>query len=187
MSAFDIPYATPLSLDKATVLITGGATGIGLGLVGEFVAAGSQVVIVGRTAAALAEAKKQFPSIHTVQSDASSEEARRALVVQLTKTFPALNVVVLNAGVLYPSTLTELQKDGTPGSDDWAKRQHELEVNVSAPVHLTSLLVPLLLKQPEAAIVYVSSLFAYAPCVISPAYSAGKAFIHAYAIGARDF
>jgi uncharacterized oxidoreductase len=187
MSALTTPYSNPLQLNKATVLITGGSEGIGLGFVAELVAAGSQVIITGRRVDALAKAKKTFPSIHTIQSDVASEEQRRALVEQVTKAYPALNVVILNAGVLYFATLTGLTKNGTAGTDDWAKRQEEIDINVSAPVHLTSLFVPHLLKQSEAAIVYVSSLFASAPSVFSPSYSATKAFVHNFAIGAREY
>ena len=184
--SWNTPYSKPLNLSRATVLITGGGTGIGLGLVAEFLAAGSSVIISGRRADKLAEAKHKYPTIHTVQSDVSKEADRRALATHLTSTFPALNVVVHNAGVLHFSSLTQLTMGAVPESDGWSTRVQEIDTNVTAPVHLTSLLLPHLLQQPEAALVFVSSLFAFAPAVISPAYSATKAFIHNFAVGSRQ-
>ena len=46
-----------------TVLITGGATGIGFALAKDFVGAGNKVLICGRRIAKLEEAKKKLPQI----------------------------------------------------------------------------------------------------------------------------
>ena len=153
----------------------------------EFLAAGSSVIIAGRRADKLAEAQKLHPQLHTVQSDVAKESDRRALAAHVLSAYPSLNVVVHNAGVLHFSSLTQLHKGGVPGSDDWATRVQEIDTNVTAPVHLTSLFVPHLLKQPEAALVFVSSLFAFAPSVLSPAYSGTKAFVHSFAVSSRQY
>ena len=47
-----------------TVLITGGATGIGLSLAEAFIIAGSEVIVCGRTEESLNQAKNKLPKLH---------------------------------------------------------------------------------------------------------------------------
>jgi len=82
-----------------TVLITGGATGIGLSLVKEFVNAGNEVIICGRRQDKLDEAKKLYPSVHAKQFDLSHGHEREALHYWINKNFPKLNILINNAGI----------------------------------------------------------------------------------------
>jgi uncharacterized oxidoreductase len=62
-----------------TILITGGATGIGLAVAEEFIKAGSEVIVCGRSEANLATAKKKLPQLHVKRCDVSKEAEREAL------------------------------------------------------------------------------------------------------------
>ena len=186
----DTPYATPLTLSAATVCITGGATGIGLGFVKHFLQAGSTVIVAGRKQDALNAAKALYPAIHTVRADVRTAESRRQLYDEVVRRFPAVNVLFNNAGVLYPSDVQgrfngQLVR-ASDANDDWSARQEEIDINIGGSVHLTSLFLPRFLTLKEAAVVFNTSYFAYAPSVISPTYSASKAFMHSYAITARE-
>ena len=55
-----------------TVLITGGASGIGLSLAKVFLENINTVIVCGRNIHKLDQVKKQYPGIHTVQCDVSS-------------------------------------------------------------------------------------------------------------------
>ena len=78
-----------------TVLITGGATGIGLAMAGEFVKAGSEVIVCARTEENLRLAKKTLPSLHIKKCDISQEAGREALYDWAVSRFEDLNVLVI--------------------------------------------------------------------------------------------
>lgn len=52
-----------MNLSSNKILITGGATGIGLGLTERFIKEGNKVIICGRREDALKEAAKKFPGL----------------------------------------------------------------------------------------------------------------------------
>lgn len=62
-----------------TIIITGGATGIGFALAQDFVKAGNRVIICGRRENRLKEAKRKLPQIETVICDVTKESDRQKL------------------------------------------------------------------------------------------------------------
>jgi len=178
MANIDTPYSKPLDLKQATVLVTGGSSGIGLGLAAEFLKAGSTVIVIGRRTNLLEEAKKLHPALITHQADVATAEDRAKLAQWAISTYPKLNVLVNNAGVQRQVNLVD-------DIENWAERQVEIDINVSGPVHLTHLFSKHLLAQPEAAILNVSSGLAFVPAPFVAAYSATKAFLHSYTLSTR--
>ncbi len=161
-----------------TVLITGGATGIGLALAEAFVRAGSEVLICGRRENRLREARRKCPPLATTVCDVASEADRIALRDWATASFPDLNVLVNNAGI------QELF-DFTEGSIDLGKARSEMATNLEAPIHLSALFIPHLAGRPESAIVNVSSGLAFVPLAGAPVYSATKAALHSFSLSLR--
>src|SRR5438477_11474415 len=96
-----------MDLSNNTVLITGVASGIGLALAVRFQRAGSTVIICGRRADKLAEAKAAHPALHTHVADVSSAAGREDLSQWAAREFPALNVIVNNAGIQRRVKLSE--------------------------------------------------------------------------------
>src|SRR6185503_17680040 len=88
-----------MQLSSNTILITGGASGIGLALAERFLRGGNQVIICGRREQKLAEIKARHLSITTRACDVSSRSERERLAQWATTTFPDLNVLVNNAGI----------------------------------------------------------------------------------------
>src|SRR5690606_28982048 len=82
-----------------TVLITGGASGIGLALAREFIARGNVVLICGRDAARLERARSELPGLHTFACDIAEPAGRDALLACVRQRFPSINVLVNNAAV----------------------------------------------------------------------------------------
>lgn len=161
-----------------TILITGGASGIGLAFAERFVKTGNDVIICGRREAKLAEAKERIPSLHTRVCDVSDAEQRQSLVTWATKTFPNLNVLVNNAGIQQRLNLTK-------PAQEWSYLHQEIAANLDAPIHLTVLFLEHLMRQPDAAIVNVSSGLAITPAAFAPIYSATKAALHSFSMSLR--
>jgi len=112
-------------------------------------------------------------------SDAGKEADRIRLFEQSTRDFPALNVLINNAGIAKYVNQTEEIKQ------PWSARQEELDINLSGPIHLCSLFIPHLLKQRQAAIVNVTSGLAFIPFTLDPLYSVSKAGLHKYSLALR--
>jgi uncharacterized oxidoreductase len=68
-----------VKMKDRTILITGGATGIGWALAESFVKLGNRVIICGRRLDRLQEAKARLPALTVRQCDVSKESERRAL------------------------------------------------------------------------------------------------------------
>lgn len=168
-----------IDLKKATVLITGGSDGIGKGLAKRFIEAGSCVIITGRNADKLNIAKQEIPQLHTYVNDIGQVSQRELLADHIKKNFTDLNIVVNNAGIQRRIGLAE-------DNAGWNDRQEEIDILLSAPVHLNNLLIPLILNSGKAGvIVNVTSGGAYIPQVFAPVYSACKAALHSYTMVLR--
>ncbi len=161
-----------------TILITGGASGIGLALSEQFIARGNTVIITGRDAAKLAAAKAQLPQLVTFQSDVSDTGAIEKLFADVTAAFPKLNVLVNNAGIMRKMNLN----DNRALSDV----TQEIDTNLNGPIRMVQQFLPHLKAQANAAIINVSSGLAFVPLPISPVYSSTKAALHSYTLSLRQ-
>ena len=168
-----------MNLSDNTILLTGGATGIGLALAARFLHAGSEVIICGRRADKLAEAQQQHPGLRTRVCDVADPAARVELVRWATAEYPRLNVLVNNAGI---QNRIQLADDA---ATDWDARRAEIVINLEAPIHLATLLVPHLRQQPQPVIINVTSGLAFAPAAFVPIYSATKAALHSFTLSLR--
>lgn len=162
-----------MNLKDSTILITGGTSGIGLELVKQLTELGATVLVTGRNADALKETSKQFPNVHTFQSDVSDPNAIAQLYLEITQRFPDLNIIINNAGQM---RLIDLQ-DGTL---DLENINREVATNLSGTIQMVHQFLPHLLKKPSAAIVNVSSGIAFMAYSSAPIYSASKAGVRAY-------
>jgi uncharacterized oxidoreductase len=167
-----------MNLSGNTILITGGASGIGYAFAERFLAAGSEVIICGRREDKLREAKAAHPELHTRVCDVGDEAERVALFDWATREFPRLNVLVNNAGIQRRVDLTE--------SEDWRQTRQETAINFDAPVHLSRLFIPHLLQQQRPAIINVTSGLAFVPLANAPVYSATKAALHSFTLSLRQ-
>ncbi len=167
-----------MELSGNTVLITGGASGIGYAMAEAFLAAGSEVIICGRREARLQEARQQHPKLHVKRCDVANEQERAALVEWVVSQFGNLNVLVNNAGV-------QRDIDFSNGITEFLAGENEIRVNLEAPIILSGMLVPHLKTKQAAAIINVSSGLGFIPAAKMPVYSATKAGIHAFCMAIR--
>ena len=164
-------------MEKSTVLVTGGASGIGLALAVRFLNAGCEVIICGRDKNKLRAAQEKHPTLHTRVCDLAIEAERSFLLNWTIKEFPKLNVLVNNAGIQRRVDLTK--------AEPWEQTRRELLINVDAPIHLAMLFIPHLMKQACPAIVNVTSGLSFSPLANVPVYSATKAALHSFTLSLR--
>ena len=166
-----------MQLQGNTVLVTGGASGIGLAFARRFLEAGNIVIVCGRREDKLREARERHPGLLTRACDLAAPAEREALIRWATSEHPALNVLVNNAGIQRRLRLAD--------QEDWSATREELAINLDAPIHLTRLIVPHLAARTPAAIVNVTSGLAFAPLARTPVYSATKAALHSFTLSTR--
>jgi len=166
-----------MQLNSNTVLITGGASGIGLELAKRFLQEGSTVVICGRREEKLDEARQRHPELKTLVCDLAKEKDRTRLSNWAVSEFPRLNVLVNNAGIQRRVRVMDQKR--------WAPTHEEIAINLEAPVHLCGLFLPHLLQQERPAILNVTSGLAFAPMASAPFYSATKAALHSFTLSLR--
>jgi uncharacterized oxidoreductase len=167
-----------MKISGNTVLITGGATGIGYAMAESLLEAGNEVIICGRRKERLFEAQKKHPDLHIKVCDIADEADRRALVKWATANFRNLNILVNNAGV-------QRDIDFTKGIDEFLAGVNEIKINLEAPIVLSGLFIPYLTGKKEAAIINVSSGLGFVPMARMPVYSATKAGLHAFSMALR--
>jgi uncharacterized oxidoreductase len=167
-----------MKMTANTILITGGGSGIGRALAKAFHKLGNTVIIAGRRQGVLDETTKANPGMKSVTLDIESAEAIRAFGTKIAKEYPALNVVIHNAGIMRPENLLEQP-------EDLEDAEATITTNLLGPIRLTAALLPQLKKQPAATIMTVSSGLAYMPMALTPTYCATKAAIHSYSLTLR--
>ena len=160
-----------MQIKNNTILITGGGSGIGRALAEEFHAEGSEVIIAGRRKELLDETVAANPGMKSAVLDIGDGDSIKSFAAQLQVDFPALNVVIHNAGIMKTESLLR---------GDLAYAEETIATNLLGPIRLTAALLPRLLTQPRAVIMTVTSGLAFVPLALNPTYSASKAAIHSY-------
>jgi uncharacterized oxidoreductase len=165
-----------MQISGRTILITGGASGIGRGLAEAFHRKGNQVIIAGRRQSALDAVVAANPGMAAFSVDMTEPASIVGLAQRVTATYPALNAVINNAGIMVREDVS---------GDYLATAEDTVATNLLGPIRLTAALLPHLLAQPLATILTVSSGLAFVPLGATPTYSATKAAIHSYSQALR--
>ena len=160
-----------------TILITGG-TGIGCGLTEAFHKLGNQVIISGRTKKSLDAVTSANPGMHSLTVDLAAAASIHAFAATLAKEYPALNVLIDNAGMMHLEDLL------SPTGNSSEAETHGV-TNLLGPIHLTAALLPTLQKQPHTTVMMVSSVLGFMPWAAAPAgEAASSAATRAHMVGA---
>ncbi|MGE4290031.1 MAG: SDR family NAD(P)-dependent oxidoreductase [Salinivirgaceae bacterium] len=95
-------------LNDKTALITGGANGIGLGIVKALSAAACQIIVADTDDSKGKQLAEEIPGLHFVKTDISSEAEIRDLFQFIARQFGSLDILVNNVGISVFKPLLEL-------------------------------------------------------------------------------
>jgi len=168
--------ATPFQM-KITgnkILITGGGSGIGLGLTVRLLKENNTLIICGRRESVLKEVSGKYPSVIIRSCDLSIASEREDLYKWISEKHSDLNVLVNNAGIQQWMSVYD--------SDFYKRAKEEININIEAPLHLISLFMNL---KSLRTIINITSGLSFVPLSKVPVYSATKAFFHSFTLSLR--
>lgn len=138
--------------------VTGGASGIGLGLVQNFIKEGMKVAVVDYNPAHVAEAREMYAgnrSVHVIQADVGNREQVRAAAAETVKVFGKIHVLCNNAGVGGGGNAED------PDFDAW---ERAMQVNLGGVVNGVKIIAPLIIGHGDGGhIVNTASMAAIVP------------------------
>jgi 2-deoxy-D-gluconate 3-dehydrogenase len=167
----------PFDIAGRTAIVTGGAVGIGFGIVRRFVESGANVLLVDLDEKAAREALARLPggpgSAEVMRADVSEEGADEAMVARCVERFGGVDVLVNNAGI-YPM-VPVLQM--TPEQLDQVYR-----VNVRGLVFASKAAAARMIEQGRGgSIIHISSIAAFHPSSVGlAAYGTTKAGVNQF-------
>ncbi len=167
-----------MNFENQTVLITGGAGGIGLAFAKALAERGNRIIVCGRNADHLATARQNVPDVTAFQCDITNRNQVDDLARLIQDRFGVLHVLINNAGI-------QRQLDLLDGTEHWDAIQEEINIDLTAQIQVTQRLLPLLTRQ-TSAIVNVTSALAVVPKRSAPVYCAAKAGLHNFTRTLRD-
>lgn len=154
------------------VLVTGATSGIGRAIAITLQKAGFAVTATGRNQAALAELTAEAPGIETLSLNLSDRAAVAEALNGRT-----VDVLINNAGVM--------PKPGVFDGMDFDAIDQTVEVNLSAVLWLTRLVLPQMRGRKSGHLIFTGSSAAHAPGANFAVYAASKAAIAAFATAVR--
>lgn len=161
-----------MKMPDNTILITGGTSGIGLGLARRFHAEGNKVIVAGRREDLLARITAGHEGMESVVLDVTDPASIRGCFETTTARHPELNVLINNAGIQLPEDLTD------PEHLDVAEAT--VATNLLGPIRMLTEFVPFLTGQHNAVVMNVSSGLAFVSFPLTPTYNATKAAVHSF-------
>ncbi len=163
-----------MQLKGKAILITGGASGIGLEAAKQFLANGASVIITGRNQEKLDEAKRLYPAITAIKSDVSDAGDAQKLFNQVQH-LGGIDILYNNAGVL-----TDPINLGTANDQHFEDAAYEINVNYLSVIRLNNHFIDMLRSRKEGAIINTTSLLSYVPSLLEATYSASKVALRFY-------
>nr|MDT0665272.1 SDR family NAD(P)-dependent oxidoreductase [Micromonospora sp. DSM 115978] len=160
-----------------TVLITGGTSGIGLGLALRLHEAGNKVIVAGRRKDLLDQITTEHPGIEGLVLDVADPASITHAAGALAASHPQLNVLVNNAGIMLAEDL--LDPASLPIAED------QVTTNLLGPIRMTYAFLPHLTTRDDAAVLNVTSALAFVPWPLTPTYNATKVALHSFSESLR--
>ncbi len=159
----------PFSLEGEIAIITGGGTGLGLGMARCMLAAGARVALVGRRKEPLEEAAHDFgENARAFVHDITDYGGVDRLVESVTSEIGAPSIVVNNAGIHLKKPAIET------GDDEFAR---VIDTHVRGAFALARAAAPEMIERRHGSILFISSMTAFMGMPLVVAYSAAKSAV----------
>lgn len=134
-------------INDKVAIVTGGASGIGEGIVDLFAKEGAIVIAADINEEALQKADKK-DNVHGMKLNVASDESWKAFTDKVKEKFGQIDILVNNAGISSEKPYTEID------SDDWEKM---LSINGYGPFAGMKHIAPVMAEQGKGSIVNISS------------------------------
>ena len=153
-------------LEQKQAIITGGATGIGLGITEGFLEEGASVAIVSRSANInKINIKNKKENISVFNIDLADRHSRSDLVNEMMLTLGKVDILVNCHGVALP------QESVDHTEEDWDKT---IETNLSSTFFLCQLIGKHMISNKYGKIINIASMYAFFGGLKVAAYTASK-------------
>ena len=160
-----------------TAFVSGASRGIGRGIASALAAEGYSLALTcEKNIDALNGLAEELRSEYGIQvltyvCDMGDSTAVENMAADVLKTFPAIDVVVNNAGISYVGLITDLSVE------EWNRI---VSVNLSAAFYTTKAFLPGMIHNKSGHIINISSMWGNVGASCEVAYSATKGGINAY-------
>lgn len=155
-----------------TILITGGTSGIGLGLALRLHENGNKVIVAGRRKELLDEIRTEHSGIEALALDVADRASVARAAERVAAQHPDLNVLINNAGIM-------LREDVLDPASLQVAEDH-VTTNLLGTIRMTYAFLPLLVDKADAVVMNVTSALAFVPLPVTPTYNATKAALHSF-------
>ena len=168
-------------INGSAAAVTGAASGIGRALALELAARGCDLALADRDEAGLQSVAAEIASAHprkvsTHRVDVGEPAQIAEFAAAASAAHPKLNIVINNAGVALLGQFGEIEQ----AQMDWL-----FNINFWGTVHGTRAFLPILVRQPEAHIVNLSSIFGIIAPPGQTAYCAAKFAVRGFSESLR--
>lgn len=169
-----------MKVNGKIALVTGAGSGMGRELTLELIRRGAQVVAIDRSAETLAQTRNLAgeTNVTTFVLDVTDQAAVDQLPQKVKSQVGEIDLLINNAGIIQPFV---------PIKDLTLEQAHKvMDVNFYGPLSMIKAFLPTLLARPEAHLLNVSSMGAYAPVPGQSLYGASKAAVKLLTEGLRS-
>jgi len=156
----------PFHLQNHTAIVTGGGTGLGLGITKCLVEAGARVVITGRREDVLAQAAEELGAqVIPMVVDVTDTKSLPGFVERVTREAGPPDILVNNAGIHVKKPALEMT------DEDFTSVLH---THLTGAFALTRAAAPGMLQRGKGSIIFVSSMTAYMGMPLVAGYATAK-------------
>lgn len=167
-------------LKNKKVLLTGGSRGIGPVIAEYLINHGAILALAARSESALqdvaARLSKSGSIVYTVPVDLNQQSQREKLIDSVIKELGTIDILINNAGLETEGAFSELS---------WKAIQETVEVNLLAPMALSHLVLPFMLRNNSGHIINIASIAAKSGAPYAAVYSGTKAGLAVWTRGLR--
>jgi short-subunit dehydrogenase len=165
-----------MELSGKLAIVTGASRGIGRALATELAKSGCRLLLTALEENELTTLSNELRSkfsvpVEAMACDLSDPESRKNLINWILNRKEPSDILINNAGLGYFGRFED---------SDWNRIEKTIAINISALIHTTYELIPILKKRPQAKIINISSGIARLPYPGLTVYGATKAFVSSF-------